>query len=140
MKRFLVLSVVLLSACNSATSPVTTLSGRWVVRFDSDTAGALTNIWQGGLTQSGSSITGAGLCGAGTLVEYDVTGQVTQQLTTMAINLAFVGGGNDTAHVTGTVRDSANYGVIASGTFGDNATGQCLSGSGHWFARQFTGP
>lgn len=139
MKRFLVLSIVLLSACSSTTSPISSLSGHWVASFQVDTGGALPSIWSGGLTQSGASITGGGLCG-GSAIDYQVTGQVTQELTAKALNLVFIGTGNDTAHVAGTVRDSANYGVIASGTFGDNATGQCLSGSGHWFARQFSSP
>ncbi|HWH02783.1 MAG TPA: hypothetical protein VN674_03760 [Gemmatimonadales bacterium] len=139
MKRVSVLSLLLLSACSSATSPVNSMSGHWVASFQVDTSGAPTSIWSGGLTQMGQSITGTVICGA-SVAQYSVSGQIVQEPGALGLNLTFIGVGNDTAHFFGTARDSANYGVIASGNFGDNAPGQCLSGTGHWFARQFVGP
>lgn len=140
MKRALVLSVLMLSACSSSTSPATSLSGHWVASFQVDTTGAPTIIWQGGLTQSGDAISGSVLCGA-TVAAYTVTGQVVHaEPINTGLNLTLIGAGGDTARLFGAVRDSANYGVIASGTSVDHAAGQCLSGYGFWSARQLSSP
>jgi len=130
-----ILGVLAAVACSSSTSPISNIGGHWAGLSQVDTAGSPSMIWQLGLMQTGSAITGSLLCGASS-DPYSVTGQVSTQVMNDSVTLYFIGAGNDTARLTGSVRDSS-VGLVASGHFEDDAVGQCLSGSGHWTARRF---
>ena len=131
----MILSVALAAvACSSSTSPISNIGGHWAGLVQADSAGSLSIIWDGALTQSGSSITGGFLCGP-SAASYSVTGQVSPGLMNDTLTLMFVGVGNDTARLTGSVRDSMGA-LYATGRFSDAVAGQCLSGTGHWSARR----